>query len=115
MTKDGLRVDVDITVRWRISPSKVVDLYRQFPGLDWNDKAIIPIIRESVRNLIVNFTAIETIEKRAIIGTVLAESLTKPFTKEQTLRGAILVDAVNLRRITLPDNFVNAIESKLAA
>ena len=115
LTKDGLRVDVDITVRWRVLPSGVVDLYRRFPGLDWKDRAIIPIIRETVRNLIVDYTAIETIESRGVIGTQLVKDLGKVFEAESSLQGAVLIDAVNLRRITLPDKFVNAIESKLAA
>jgi len=108
-------VDVDITVRWRVLPSGVVDLYRRFPGLDWKDRAIIPIIRETVRNLIVDYTAIETIETRGVIGTQLVKDLGKVFEAESSLQGAVLIDAVNLRRITLPDKFVNAIESKLAA
>ena len=115
LTKDGLKVDVDITVRWRVLPSGVVDLYRRFPGLDWKDRAIIPIIRQTVRNLIVDFTAIETIESRGVIGTQLVQDLGEVFEAETSLQGAVLIDAVNLRRITLPDKFVNAIESKLAA
>ena len=115
LTKDGLRVDVDITMRWRVLPAEVVDLYRRFPALDWKERAIIPIIRETIRNLIVQFDAIETIEKRAIISVRMAETLMKTFEEELSLEGAILVQAVNLRRIALPDTFIGAIESKLAA
>lgn len=115
LTKDGLRVDIDITVRWRVSPSSVVELFRRFPGLDWRDRAIIPIIREAVRNLIVDFTAIETIEKRGIIGTMLVQSLSEAFSEEASLAGAVLIDGVDLRKIALPDTFISAIESKLAA
>lgn len=115
LTKDGMRVDVDLTVRWRVFPSNVVDLFRRFPGLDWRDRAIIPIIREAVRDLIVNFTAIATIERRGVISAMMEQSLSEAFRDEPSLAGAILIDAVNLRRIALPDGFVNAIESKLAA
>jgi len=115
LTKDGLRVDVDITVRWRVSPSGVVDLFRRFPALDWKERTIIPIIREAIRNLLVDFTAIETIERRGIIDTMMEQALSEAFTREPSLAGAVLIDAVDLRRISLPDNFVNAIESKLAA
>lgn len=115
LTKDGLRVDVDITVRWRVVAPRVVDLFRRFPALDWRDRAIIPIIREAIRNLIVDFTAIETIEKRGVMGVLLEESLREVVVQEESLSSAIDIEAVNLRRITLPDNFVNAIESKLAS
>lgn len=115
LTKDGLKVDVDITVRWRVSPSEAVALFRRFPGLDWKDRAIIPIIRETARNLIVDFTAIETIEKRGAMATMMEQGLTEAFEIEPSLEGAILIDGVDLRRISLPENFVNAIESKLSA
>lgn len=115
LTKDGLKVDVDITVRWRVSPSEAVALFRRFPGLDWKDRAIIPIIRETARNLIVDFTAIETIEKRGAIATMMEQALTEAFEIEPSLEGAVLIDGVDLRRISLPENFVNAIESKLSA
>jgi regulator of protease activity HflC (stomatin/prohibitin superfamily) len=115
LTKDGLKVDVDITVRWRLSPSATVALFRKFPSLDWRDRAIIPIIRESIRNLLVDFSAIETIEKRGTIGAVLFADLEESFNKELSIGDAIILDAVNIRKITLPDTFVNAIEKKLAA
>lgn len=115
LTKDGLRVDVDITVRWRVSASGVVDLFRRFPGLDWKERAIIPIIREAIRNLVVDFTAIETIERRGVIDTMMEQTLSEALNREPSLAGTILLDAVDLRRISLPDTFINAIESKLAA
>ncbi|MFQ6053109.1 MAG: prohibitin family protein [Candidatus Bathyarchaeia archaeon] len=115
LTKDGLKVDVDITVRWRVSPSNVVDLFRRFPGLDWKERAIVPLIRESIRNLIVDFIAIETIERRGVIDTLLEQTLTEAFRRDPSLADAIILDALDLRRITLPDTFVNAIETKLAA
>jgi len=115
LTKDGLRVDVDITVRWRVLASGVIELFRRFPGLDWKERAIIPIIRETVRNLVVDFTAIETIEMRGVISTRVKQALDEAFGEEPSLAEAIIIDAVNLRRIALPDKFVEAVESKLAA
>jgi regulator of protease activity HflC (stomatin/prohibitin superfamily) len=115
LTKDGLEVKVDITVRWRVLPSEVVNLYRRFPALDWREKAIIPIIRETVRNLIVQFNAIETIEKRGAISAMLEEELVEAFKEEPSIRGAIILEGIDLRRIALPDAFVKAIEAKLAA
>jgi regulator of protease activity HflC (stomatin/prohibitin superfamily) len=106
---------VDITVRWSISPSKALDLFKRYPGMDWRDRAIIPIIRETIRNLIVGFTAIQTIEERGVISALMEKSLAEAFKKEASLSDAVILEAVNLRRIALPDAFVDAIESKLAA
>jgi len=115
LTKDGLKVDVDITVRWSIDPIYAGELYRRYPRLDWKDRAIIPIIRETVRNLLVDYTAIETIELRQAIGTVLKQQLREAFNSEPSLQDAITLDAVNIRKIALPTTFVEAIEKKLAA
>jgi regulator of protease activity HflC (stomatin/prohibitin superfamily) len=115
LTKDGLQVNVDITVRWSIDPVFAGDLFRKYPGLDWKERAIIPIIRETIRNLLVNYTAIETIEVRGLIGPVLKEQLGFAFNEESSLQSAIVLDAVNIREIDLPLTFVEAIEKKLAA
>ena len=115
LTKDGLKVDVDITIRWSILPSGAADLFRKYPGLDWKDRAIIPIIRETIRNLLVDYSAIETIELRATLGIALKTSLEKALEEESSLSKAVALDAVNIRKITLPDNFVSAIEKKLAS
>jgi regulator of protease activity HflC (stomatin/prohibitin superfamily) len=115
LTKDGLKVDVDITVRWSIAPGAAADLFRRYPALDWKDRAIIPIIRETIRNMLVDYTAIQTIEQRAALSTALAASLENALRDEQSLSGALVLDAVNIRKISLPENFVDAIEKKLAA
>jgi len=115
LTKDGLKVDVDITVRWSIAPGAAADLFRRYPALDWKDRAIIPIIRETIRNMLVDYTAIQTIEQRASLGVALAASLENAFRDESSLSSALVLDAVNIRKISLPENFVNAIEKKLAA
>lgn len=115
LTKDGLMVDVDITVRWTVAPSRALDLFRRFPALDWKDRAIIPIIRKTIRDILVEFSAIETIEQRGILSTKMETALAEVFGNETTLVKAITVEAVDLRRIALPQNFVDAIESKLAA
>jgi regulator of protease activity HflC (stomatin/prohibitin superfamily) len=115
LTKDGLKVEVDITVRWSIDPLYAGELYRRYPRLDWKDRAIIPIIRETMRNLLVDYTSIETIELREAIGTILEQQMISAFNNETSLQQAIVLDAVNIRRISLPTTFVEAIEAKLAA
>jgi regulator of protease activity HflC (stomatin/prohibitin superfamily) len=115
LTRDGLRVDVDLTVRWSISPSGVPDLFRRFPGLDWKERAIIPIIRETIRDLLVDYTAIETIERRGTIAKTMEVSLEEALSTERALRESIILRGVDLRKISLPATFVKAIESKLSA
>lgn len=49
------------------------------------------------------------------MGVNMKMALVEAFETEQSLAGAVILEAVNLRKISLPDNFVNAIERKLAA
>lgn len=115
LSKDGLKVSVDLTVRWSISPSNVKELFKRFPQLDWKDQSIVPVIRESIRNTIVNYSAIETIEKRGVITTMMKEKLREDLQAEKSLSNAIIFRALNIREIMLPTRFVQAIEAKLSA
>ncbi|MFP3950656.1 MAG: prohibitin family protein [Candidatus Bathyarchaeia archaeon] len=115
LSKDGLKVDVDLTVRWSLSPSNVKSLFTKFPNLDWKDRAIVPVIRESIRNIIVNYSAIETIERRGVIVAKMKEQLSRDLQAEISLSNAIVFKALNIREIVLPTRFVEAIEAKLSA
>ena len=115
LTKDGLEVSVDITIRWRLDPSRIVDLYLNYPNLQWKAKTIASILRETVRNVISNFTATETFEKRAVISQIISREFAEAIRAERTLAGAIVLEDVDLRNIELPQAFKTAVEEKLAA
>ena len=115
LTKDGLAVEVDVMLRWRIDPARVLELYRNYPMLNYKMTTIASIVREVVRDTIVEYTAIETIEKRPEIGLVIAERLREALARDRTLAGAILLEEFDLREIALPEKFKAAIEEKLAA
>lgn len=113
LTKDGLGVNVDVTLRWRIDPSKVSILYTNYPGKDWVDRTLAPRLRKIVRDVISNYTAIETISKRSEIARKINEKYMKLISVEKSLGGAIIVLGVELRNINLPAKFKEAIEEKL--
>lgn len=115
LTRDGLAVEVDITVRWRINPSSVLDLFKKYPELDWKSRTIVPLIRETLRDVSSKYTAMETITKREEIAVAVNSLLEKAFSEEPTLRGAIILEGIDLREISLPRKFTDAIEAKLSA
>ena len=115
LTSDGLGVEVDITVRWTLSPGQVKELYKRYPALDWEDRVIIPIIREAVRDTVVQFTATETIEQRETISVMLQAAIERELEVEPSLVSATILGTIDLREIALPTTFVAAIEAKLAA
>lgn len=115
LTKDGLGVEVDVTVRWVLAPGQVKELYKKFPALDWEDRAIVPTIREAIRDTMVKFTAIQTIEQRELVSVELTKALSHSLALEPSLVNATVLSAIDLRDIELPTTFVAAIEEKLAA
>jgi len=115
LTRDGLSVEVDIMARWRLDPNKVLELYKNYPMLNWKMTTIASILRETVRDVIANYSAIETIEKRAEIGTILYNEFENRLTADRTLLNAVILEELDLREIALPQKFIDAIEDKLAA
>jgi regulator of protease activity HflC (stomatin/prohibitin superfamily) len=115
LTKDGLGVEVDITIRWTISPSNVLDLFRKYPGGDWKDRAIVPIVRRTTRDTLAEFTAIATIEQRDAIQVELETRLADSLAREPSLVNATVLGSIDVREIALPVTFVAAIEAKLAS
>ncbi len=114
LTKDGLEVKVDITVRWRVNPNYVLQLYESYPRLDWESTTLASLLRETVRNIIASYTAVETIEKRAEISNRIIQEFTEAVMRESNLAGAILIEGIDLRNIELPERFKAAVEQKLA-
>jgi len=113
LTKDGLEARADITVRWRIDPENIIELYTYYPGLDWESRTLVPLLREIVRNVIASYTAVETIEKRGEISNKIANAFIQAVKEEKTLANAIIVEGIDLRNIDLPDKFKAAVEAKL--
>lgn len=114
LTKDGLEVYVDITVRWRVDPEGITTLYSNYPDLRWEGKTLVPLLRETVRNIIANYTAVETIEKRAEISRKIVDLYNKAVENEKSLGRSIVIEGVDLRNIELPRNFKVAVEQKLS-
>lgn len=115
ISKDGLRTEVDLLVRWSLDYTKLKDLYQTFPKLDWKERAISSVIREITRDVIGEFTAIQIIENRSIITQALSENITTSLYAEKSLLSSLENIEVDLRDIGPPADFLQAIENKLAA
>jgi len=113
LTKDGLTADVDISIRWSVNPKGLVDLYRNYPILDWKERTITPTARRIIRDVIVNYTAIDTITRRHEVSGSMREALLTALPSIESLGGSILIESVDTRRIGLPPKFKEAIEEKL--
>ena len=114
-SKDQLEMQVDIMIRWSVDPNKLKDLYQSYPSLNWEDKAVASLVREHIRYITKQYTAVQTIELRDQIGLEIEQELTSAINRAESLRGAIINIEVDLRNVGLPDKYTSSIEDKLAA
>lgn len=115
LTKDGLQAWVDLTVRWHISPSSVPIIVKNYPAVDYEDKLLVPSIRQICRNIMSNYEAAEVPLARGKIGSEIFEALQSSLGKDPTTGGGIIIDEIYIRNIRLPDEFLRAIQEKLTS
>ncbi len=115
LTKDGLQAWIDLTVRWHIVPSSVPKIVESYPALDYEDKLIVPEIRKVARDVLSRYQAAEVPVARDKISSEIYNFLGEVFDKDNTTSGGIVIDEVYVRNIKLPDEFLKAIQDKLAS
>lgn len=110
LTKEGLSVDLDMTVLYRIEEDKASDIYKDV-GLNFEDKILRPSIRTSIRDIIAQYEAKDIYsEKREEAANKIKDNLTTD------LKGrGIIIEEVLLRNVALPANLAQAIQEKLQA
>ena len=108
LTKEGLPIDLDITIQYRLVEDTASEVYRKL-GLNYQEKIIRPVIRSVIREIIAKYDAKDVYsDKRAEITSSIKESLVKAIEP----RG-ILIEQVLLRNVILPDKLSSSIQAKL--
>ena len=108
LTKEGLSVDLDITVLYRLHEEKASDVYRDI-GLDYTEVIIRPQIRSVIREIIAQYEAKDIYSEKRNEAAAQIEEILK--TKLES-RG-IELEEVLLRHVELPANLSNSIQQKL--
>ncbi len=109
-SKEGLTVDLEISLLYRINPDKANIIYKSI-GPNYRDIVLIPQFRSVVRGVTARY------EAKALY-TASREKLASEIVSElQNIVGkrGILVEAAPLRQIVLPNRLTQAIEEKLKA
>ncbi|MCW4021990.1 MAG: SPFH domain-containing protein [archaeon] len=114
-SKDQLEMEIDITIRWRLDPSKVKQLYQNLPQKNWKNDIVSSIAREQVRIVTKDFNTIETIEQRDYVAQTMRDAIWTKLSSSAPLAGAITDFEFELRNIGYPDTYTIAIEAKLVA
>src|SRR5215831_2212840 len=107
-SKEGLTMDLEGSLLFRIDPAKAPDIYRTI-GPNYAEIAVVPQIRSAIREITASYEAkaLYSAERDKI-----ARETFELFSKMVQGRG-IIAEAVLLRKIGLPAIVANAIQEKL--
>jgi regulator of protease activity HflC (stomatin/prohibitin superfamily) len=110
LTKEGLKVLLDITILYRLNEDKASDVYRTL-GVDYEQNIIRPEVRSVIRQVVANYEAKDIYsEKRDVV----VGEIEKRLRENIEMRG-ITVESTLLRNVVLPPELASAIEQKLTA
>jgi len=108
LSKNGLNIKLELSYRYSPVPNKIGFLHNQI-GVDYKTKIIQPEIRSATREVIGQYNPEELYStKREAIQLEIYDK-----TKAKVAEKYIIIDAILIRSVTLPDNLRKAIEKKL--
>jgi regulator of protease activity HflC (stomatin/prohibitin superfamily) len=109
-SKEGLPMDVDISVLYRIDPDQAKQLY-QTVGENYKETVLIPPFRALIRTITAQYNAQDLYTgQRQAVATKMRDELAQAMAS----RG-IVIEETPLRNIALPANLRQTIEGKLQA
>ena len=109
LTQDQLQIKADISIRYRLSPTKV-GLLHATVGPKFYQMLIQPVLRNATRNVISRYTSLEAYKNRAKVQKEIAEAITPALSKYDYFN----TEAVMMRHMEFPKMVVAAIERKLS-
>jgi regulator of protease activity HflC (stomatin/prohibitin superfamily) len=114
-SSDQLEMNVTIQMRWALDPNLLIELYRNYPKLDYEATAIDSIMEETIRFVTRNYTAVQTIASRPVIAEQMQSAVQEKLLEEPTLSRALSYIRFDLKNIAYPTGYTQAIEQKLEA
>lgn len=110
LTEDGLRADIDVTVRYRVDATNAVTFHREYRTLGTAEERLIrPSIRSALRTEAgrLPVTVIYTGEGQTQLKTAAEDALADEFSN-----AGLILEAVQVRNVELPDEYAQAVEQK---
>ena len=110
LTQDGLHVDVDVTVRYRVTPRDAPRFHEEYRDLP---TAETRLIRPTVRSVLrteggnIDVTDIYTGEGQTRLKLAVEGAL-----KNETEGSGIVIESVQIRNVRLPTEYARSIEQK---
>jgi len=110
LTKEGLTVDLDVTVLFRLNSIEASELYQNV-GLNYIGVLVRPKVRESIRAITARYDAKKIYsEDREALQIEIQEAISQDLESK-----GIIIEKVLLRNVQLPEKVRTAIENKLQA
>jgi regulator of protease activity HflC (stomatin/prohibitin superfamily) len=110
LTEDGLRTDIDVTVRYRVDAGNAVKFYTDYRTLPTAEERLIrPSIRSVLRTEAgrLPVTEIYTGEGQTRLKQAAEEQLSTEFAE-----AGLILEAVQIRNVELPAQYAQAVEQK---
>lgn len=110
LTNDGVSVDVDVTIRYRVTKSEASTFYDEYKNVRQAEERLIrPTTQDVLRT---EGGDIDTTEIYTGDGqNRMAEAVTRALDEESTGSG-LKIEAVQIRNIKLPSQYADAVEKK---
>lgn len=106
LTKTGLNITVDVTVRYRPEYDLTAMLHQNV-GPDYVNIAVMPVVESTIRGTIGQYAAAEVYTtQRAVLQSIANDAL------EKAARKYVNIDDVLITKITLPEKIRDAIQAK---
>ena len=110
LDRNGLAINVDISVRFHPMYGKIGDIYEVFQQ-DYIDRLVIPEVRSTVRQVMGRYSAEEIYStKRPEVEAAIRQETESTLSADGNY---VVMRALLIRSIKLPDQIRTAIESKL--
>jgi regulator of protease activity HflC (stomatin/prohibitin superfamily) len=107
---NGLGIKLDASVRYHLAPDEVVALQREI-GPEYYQKILEPVLRSEARRVLGRYTPEEIYStKRDLIEREIREGLGAKIAGKH-----LVLEAILIRNVELPDAIRHAIDQKLAA
>ncbi|KTG29374.1 prohibitin family protein [Haloferax profundi] len=110
LTQDGLRTDIDVTVRYRVDAAQAVKFYQNYRTVESAEERLIrPSIRSVLRTEAgrLPVTVIYTGEGQTQLKAAAERELGAEFAE-----AGLILEAVQIRNVELPSEYAQAVEQK---
>ena len=110
-SSDAQTMNIQMTVQYRIDPSKAENILTEYSNMFSLAQRIEKVADDNVKSILSKYTAMKIIETRSMISPEVEQTIKKAVGN----RYYVQVTAVNLTNIDFTDEFEKAVEDKVVA